>query len=92
MCRLVLLVIYRDDDVQEYVRKRHPDADGVLPYILYSDETHINPAGQKIYPLVVFLALPLHIVRQAGLHRYLAYLPTFTGADVGLGKKRQKPQ
>ena len=32
---------------QEYVREHHPDADGVLPYILYSDETHINPCRPK---------------------------------------------
>ena len=79
-------------DAQEYVKAHHPEADGVLPYVLYSDETHVNPAGRKVHPLVVFVALPLHIMRRAGLFRYLALLPAFTAAQVGLDRKRDAKQ
>lgn len=74
--------------LQAYVREHHPEADGVLPYILYSDETHVNQSGRKVHPVVVFLALPPHVMRRAGLSRYLAYLPSFTAKAVGLDKKR----
>ncbi len=74
--------------MQAYVQENHPEAEGVLPYIIYSDETHVNPSGRKVHPIVVFLALPPSIMRQNGLFRYLAYLPSFTKAEIGLSKKR----
>jgi hypothetical protein len=78
--------------MQAFVQEEHLEAEGVLPYILYSDETHVNPSGRKVHPIVVFLALPPRIMRQGGLFRYLAYLPSFTGAEIGLNKKRDKAE
>ena len=76
--------------VQEYAQEKHPDADGVLPLIIYSDETHVS-RSRNVHVLLVFVALPLHIMRaQGGLFRYLAFPPSFRGRDVGMPDDSQK--
>lgn len=72
------------------MQREHPDADGVLPLVIYSDETHVSKS-RNVHVLLVFIALPLHIMRaDGGLFRYLAFPPSFRGRDIGLPKKAQK--
>ena len=76
--------------MQAYAQVEHPDADGVLPVIFYSDETHVS-RNRNIHVLLVFIALPMHIMRANGcLFRYLAFLPSFKPRDVGLPDKSQQ--
>ena len=76
--------------VQEYVHGRHPEADGVLPVVIYSDETHVS-RSRNVHVLLVFIALPMHIMRaDGGLFRYLAFPPSFKGRDIGLSKSEGK--
>jgi len=76
--------------MQEYVQREHHDADGVLPIVFYSDETHVS-RSRNVHVLLVFIALPLHIMRaDGGLFRYLAFPPSFKARDVGLPKSQKK--
>ncbi len=78
--------------MQEYVQREHHDADGVLPIVIYSDETHVS-RSRNVHVLLVFIALPLHIMRaDGGLFRYLAFPPSFKARDVGLPNKSQKKE
>ena len=60
--------------------------------VIYSDETHVSNS-RNIHVLLVFIALPLELMRaDGGLFRYLAFLPSFKGQDVGLPRKSRKKE
>lgn len=60
--------------------------------VIYSDETHVSQS-RNIHVLLVFVALPLELMRaDGGLFRYLAFLPSFRGRDVGLPKKSEREE
>ena len=74
------------------MQREHPDADGVLPIVVYSDETHVS-SSRNVHVLLLYIALSLHITRaDGGLFRYLAFPPSFRGRVVGLPEKAQRAQ
>ena len=52
---------------------------------------HMAPDPGHVHVLLVFIALPMHIMRaDGGPFRYLAFPPSFKGRDIGRSKSEGK--
>ena len=69
--------------LQRFVRGAYGEDVGVLPVILYSDETGITQGGINMYPVLMTLALPEALGGQH-FHQRIAFLPCLTRTNLGL--------
>ena len=76
-------VLTLDSGLQAALRgaTRNPEA-MVLPYVLYSDATHVTDGGRKIHPLLLYQCLPLPLLRSRHAFERLAMLPVLDAAQV----------
>ena len=73
--------------MQNAVLKSCPTAEGILPYLLYSDSSVLKLGGHSFHPLVVFSgAGTINEARSATGYRRIAFLPVVKPHHMGLQK------